>query len=239
MLLEHALFARAWEGETLFTKTFWTGEEGGEGKEAENSPGRLQRSAHGLFIWRISAGDLRAGLRDETDWQTVNCESDRRMEFRGRRLRGGWCRSSDLLSSSALLDPSIRLIVRFQRLAGRHGVHYNLRAQKVTLADSVRWCICEVISFESFHLIMLLHRCILYSFPNSNLISHRKRSSFENRGVLLKIGSAASPFGWTSLTISLEDWHDLLASSDAHSASDYYSLLQNTSNKPFFRLFDF
>lgn len=87
MLLEHALFARAWEGETLFTKTFWTGEEGGEGKEAENSLGWLQRSAHGLFIWRISAGDLRAGLRDEADWETVNCESDRRMEFRGRRLR--------------------------------------------------------------------------------------------------------------------------------------------------------
>lgn len=50
----------------LFMKTFWTGEEG-EGKKkkhsgAENSPSWLYCSAHGLFILRISAGDLRAGL---------------------------------------------------------------------------------------------------------------------------------------------------------------------------------
>lgn len=52
----------------LFMKTFRTGEEGGEKKKkkkhrgAENSPGWLHCSAHGLFILRISAGDLRAGL---------------------------------------------------------------------------------------------------------------------------------------------------------------------------------
>lgn len=42
---------------------------------AENSPGRLHGSAHGLFILRISAGDLRAGLWAEAGWQTANCES--------------------------------------------------------------------------------------------------------------------------------------------------------------------
>lgn len=76
MLLKHALFAQAGEGETPFMKTFRTGEEGGEKNRAENSPGWLQCSAHGLFILRISSGDLRARhcvgcWREAGKWLTV------------------------------------------------------------------------------------------------------------------------------------------------------------------------
>lgn len=55
---------------------------GGGHSTAENSPGRLHGCAHGLFILRISAGDLRAGLWTEAGWLTAHCESDRWMEFR-------------------------------------------------------------------------------------------------------------------------------------------------------------
>lgn len=70
MQLRHALFAQAWEGETLFILEWGrSGLEGGQVVVAENSSGRLHGWMHGLFIQRISAGELRAGLRAEAGWE--------------------------------------------------------------------------------------------------------------------------------------------------------------------------
>lgn len=38
---------------------------------AENSSGRLHGWMHGLFIQRLSAGELTAGLRAQAGWETA------------------------------------------------------------------------------------------------------------------------------------------------------------------------
>lgn len=48
----------------------WVGG-GGGAVAAENSSGGLHGWMHGLFIQRISAGELRAGLRAEAGWETA------------------------------------------------------------------------------------------------------------------------------------------------------------------------
>lgn len=68
-------------------KTFRTG-----GREkhtgAENNPRWLLCSAHGLFILRISSGDLRAGHCGlGAGWQRASCDSQCWMEFKRRRTR--------------------------------------------------------------------------------------------------------------------------------------------------------
>lgn len=64
----HINSLRGGDSSTVLIRTSWTLGEGWESKDsdAENSKGQLHCCAHGLFILRISAGDLRDGF--SVDW---------------------------------------------------------------------------------------------------------------------------------------------------------------------------